>query len=282
MSNQTSRKSRDVFIYTTMRPIRISIPASSGSFHHHAANRYFGESSVLMHHCDMLSALQCVNSNAADYAVLACENTSAGIFYETYRLISESGLFIIDEVYEPVSLCLAACEGVHIENITHVISHPYAILQAKGNLARVGLNSCIESTDTIVAAIHVSENPDQSLACICDERAANAYRLQVLLQNVQKEMHNHTRFFIIGKGNVLHEEFDKIIGVAAVPLISRHANIRMICDQNHAKFFFEAEIDHSWNSTLLSEMKQSGCRIIGYSKSRNIKESIHNPIHISL
>lgn len=269
-----------------MRPIKIAIPAQTGSFHHHAASNYFGDGNIILHCSNMHAALKALNDNSADYTVLACENTSAGIFPETYRLIFDSGLFIIDELYHPVSLCLAGPERINVNEIKQIYSHPYALLQLNEQLLPGKSVKHIATSDTTLAATMIGFESSYS-ACVCDETVARSNNLEILMRNIQKCNPNYTRFFVIGKGCLLHEQYDKIIGTwnhspVILSAITGKWNVeRKIIPHNNSTFFELTQRD-GWSQNQIALLQTQGARIFGYSRARKPTEPVNNPIHISL
>lgn len=275
------------FLFTPMRPIKIAIPAQTGSFHHHAASNYFGEGNSMLHCADMRAVLSAVNDNLADYAVLACENTSAGIFPEPYRLIFESGLFIIDELHHRVSLCLAGPDEINVNQITQIYSHPYALLQLDKQFHPGKLLQHIATCDTTTAAEIVGSKSLADSVCVCEETVARNNNLQILMRDIQKCNPNYTRFFVIGKGCILHEQFDKIIGawnhspIILSALTGKWNTERRIITHNES-VFFELTQQDGWSQNQISLLQSQGARIFGYSRARKPNEPVNNPIHISL
>ncbi|HEU4719187.1 MAG TPA: prephenate dehydratase domain-containing protein [Bacteroidia bacterium] len=264
-----------------MRPLRISIPARENSFHHHAARRYFGEDAVMLHTGDMRSAIARAEENLSDYTLLACSNTVAGHFYETYRLIYESKLHILDEVEWPVSLCLAAKPGVSLAEIRTAASHPYALMQAEKTLLRKKITGRKNTADTVEAARIVSRNSAGTLACVCAADVAERSGLQILLENVQEHRNNRTRFFIAGKGEGLHDHPDKLIVAADAERLERpfHNAISVHrvfpAKQKDIPVFAELVREDGW------KMIPGGLHVLGKICSAG-KRTNHKPIHISL
>lgn len=270
-----------------MRPIKIAIPAQTGSFHHHAASNYFGEGDIMLHCSDMSSALTAVNDNQADYAVLACDNTSAGIFPETYRLIFESGLYIIDELFHPVSLCLASGEKIDINKITRIYSHPYALLQLSDQFHSGKSLKHFPTHDTTTAAEIIGATKTSESVCLCEESVARNNNLQIIMRDVQKCHPNYTRFFVIGKGCVLHEQFDKIVGIwkhspIILSALTGKWNAERKIITHNAAVFFELVQCNGWNQNQIALLQSQGARIFGYSRARKPNEPVNNKIHISL
>jgi len=54
-----------------------------------------------------------------------------------YDLLSRNELWIVGEHYLRVQHCLIGHPGVRLEQIRKVISHPQALMQCEGSLARL-------------------------------------------------------------------------------------------------------------------------------------------------
>src|SRR6478609_10173002 len=77
-----------------------------------------------------------VAAGDAAAGVVPIENVINGTVRENYDLLLEHDLEIRGEVVVPVSLCLAALPGQHIDQIERVYSHIQALGQAESFLRR--------------------------------------------------------------------------------------------------------------------------------------------------
>ena len=84
-------------------------------------------------------------------------------------------------------------------------SHSQAIDQCKKAIKEYNLKSII-SADTAGSARYVSEKNDKTDSAIASELAAKIYNLEILKKNIEDELGNVTRFFIMGKQSK-HPEF---------------------------------------------------------------------------
>jgi len=138
-----------------------------------------------------------VEAGEAELGVVPVENTTAGSINQTYDLLLESDLHVVGEIVHRVEHCLLAPKGTTLKDLHAVKSHPQALAQCDGFLARMRLTP-IPVFDTAGAAKELAEHPEPGLAAIASRRAAELYGLEVLAENIEDYPHNYTRFFVIG------------------------------------------------------------------------------------
>ena len=145
------------------------------------------------------AALDALQAEEIDYALLPVENTIAGSINEVYRLLAQRAVSVVDEEYWPVEHCLAALPGADLTDITIIRSHPVALQQCQKFLdGCVGAHS--ESHfDTAASAASVAREAQRNIAAICSEDAALKHGLQVLERSISDEKSNFTRFLLIAR-----------------------------------------------------------------------------------
>lgn len=141
---------------------------------------------------------EAVNAGDAHFGVVPVENAVAGSINQIYDLLLESDLHVVGEVILRIRHCLVAPAGTQVDEIREVMSHPQALAQCDGFLARHGFSSR-PVFDTAGAAKALAENPEPGLAAIASERAAKRYGLSVLLRDIEDFAFNYTRFFVLGR-----------------------------------------------------------------------------------
>ncbi len=141
---------------------------------------------------------EAVTSGAATCGVVPVENAVAGSINQTYDLLLESDLHVVGEVYLRVRHNLLAPPETRLEDVRKVISHPQALSQCDGFLARHKLEA-VPVYDTAGAAKQLAERPEPGLAAIASRRAAEVYGLEVLAEGIEDFDFNYTRFFVIAR-----------------------------------------------------------------------------------
>ncbi|MCH9765076.1 MAG: prephenate dehydratase [Alphaproteobacteria bacterium] len=141
-------------------------------------------------------ALAAVKNGNARYAMIPIENSVAGRVADIHHLLPDAGLYIIGEHFQRVRHQLMAKPGTKLRDIKRVLSHTQALGQCRNTLHKHGLMPHPEA-DTAGSARIVSESSEPSLAAIASTLAAKTYGLEILLENIEDETHNTTRFIIL-------------------------------------------------------------------------------------
>lgn len=200
--------------------MKIGIQGIQGSFHDEAASKYFqGENIDLVCFDGFRPLAKCVKNGDVDFGVMAIENTIAGTILPNYSLINDYELNISGEIYSRIELSLMANEGVSIENIKHVYSHPMALLQCADFLNRYPHVEALEHVDTADGARLVRDEKLLQAGAIASSRAAEIFGLNVLERNIETNKANYTRFLITSKSE-LAEVVDK--EKASLRLVTKH------------------------------------------------------------
>lgn len=141
-------------------------------------------------------ALAAVKKGEARYAMIPIENSVAGRVADIHHLLPGAGLYIIGEHFQRVRHQLMAKPGTKLADIKRVLSHTQALGQCRNVLRQHGLKPHPEA-DTAGSARLVSESNDSTLAAIASTLAADTYGLEILLENIEDEAHNTTRFVVL-------------------------------------------------------------------------------------
>jgi prephenate dehydratase len=130
--------------------------------------------------------------------LLPFENSLAGSIHRNYDLILRHQLHILSEYHLRVQHCLLALPGAKIETILEVRSHPQALAQCENNLTKMGVKR-VTAPDTAGSARLVKEESDPRVGAIASRRAAEVYGLEILVENLEDNLSNYTRFLALSK-----------------------------------------------------------------------------------
>lgn len=111
--------------------MKIAIQGYPGAFHEIAARLYEKERNVNIVPVDTFPNLVKLVSERGevDAGIMAIENTLAGSLMSNYKLLKDSDLKIVGEVFLRIKQNLMTLPGKSIEDIHEVYSHPIAIQQ---------------------------------------------------------------------------------------------------------------------------------------------------------
>lgn len=192
-----------------MRRKRVSIQGIAGSFHDVAAQKFFGKNIDLIEANSFRSSCEKMINGEADYCVMAIENSTAGTILTNYQFITDYRLRVIGEVYLQIELHLMGLNGVKIEEIEFIHSHPMAIRQCDEFLLRFPDKKVMALTDTAECARNVQAQHLVNTAVIAGDAAAERYGMTILHSNIETHKRNYTRFLVLSDKNIKISDANK-------------------------------------------------------------------------
>lgn len=200
---------------------RVSIQGYEGSFHHMAAQLFFGKSIEVIP-CDSFKDVIRIaeNKKTSDGGVMAIENSIAGSILPNYNLLQKSNLSVIGEIYLQVKQNLLVNRGVKLEDIREVHSHTMALQQCYDFLDKQKWK-LVETDDTALSAKHIHQHKSKHIAAIASKLAAELYDLDIIVPNVHTLKNNYTRFLFLQKSD--HNELIENANKASVNFHTDHS-----------------------------------------------------------
>ncbi|HEX4457756.1 MAG TPA: prephenate dehydratase [Polyangia bacterium] len=178
-------------------PLRVAFLGPEATFTHIAARSRFGLSARYVPAPTIAGVFTEIEKGLADLGVVPVENSTEGAVVSTLDLFMESSLSISAEIVTKVSHCLLTRSGT-LDQVQKVYSHPQALAQCRGwlaaNLPGVAL---IEVASTALAARLTKDDP--VAAAVSSELAGQLYDLKITKRKIEDEVHNMTRFLVIGR-----------------------------------------------------------------------------------
>ena len=135
--------------------------------------------------------------NKGDLWLIPIENSYAGSIYENFTNLVKNNVKIYSEYFLDIQHSLVA-KTDNINNIDKVMSHYQALMQCENYIKLKWWEEEI-CLDTAYSAKYISENWDMNTAWICSKLAWEIYSLNILDENIQDQLDNTTRFFLVAK-----------------------------------------------------------------------------------
>lgn len=183
---------------------------AKGSYTEQAFKEYFGGDVDAFNVSTFREVMEKVKDGSADYGVLPIENTSTGGITDIYDLLVEYDNSIVGEHILKVNHVLLALPKAELKDITRVYSHPQGILQCQKFLDENPRIKPVKCESTSDGAKKVYEEGDLTQAAIAGKQSAEIYGLKILMENVNHECNNSTRFIIIGREKKYRKDAGKI------------------------------------------------------------------------
>src|SRR6056297_3863113 len=230
-----------------------------------------------------------VKNGLYDYGIVPVENTLGGIVSQVNDLMINTKLFVSGAIEIPVNHCLATYQGTDHREIREVYSHPQALAQCRGFLARNKLKG-VHYYDTAGAAKMLSEKGLSNAAAISSALAAKMYNLDIIKEAIEDHEINRTRFLIltkeenIEKGNKCSIVFSTAHKSGTLfSVLEKFAKAQLNLTRiesvpnekgNYAFFLdFLGERDDQKVSTVLESVKEitEQFRVLGFYREKNIQ-----------
>lgn len=144
------------------------------------------------------AAMEQVRLEEADLAMLPIENSTYGRVSDIHRLLPDSQLHIVGEVFVRVRISLLGVKGAKLSEIKSAVSHSVLLGQCRNFLTNQRIEP-IAGADTAGSARYISELDDSSKAALASELAGKIYDLSVLAKDIEDNDNNTTRFLIMSK-----------------------------------------------------------------------------------
>jgi len=174
---------------------RIAFQGDLGANSDEACRAYFPDHEPVPH-AAFDEAFEAVKSGDCALGMIPVENSIVGRVADVHHLLPSSGLKIIGEHFKPIHFQLMVNPGARLEDVTTVISMPFAASQCRRALRRLGV--AIEpSGDTAASAKALAAHPDPAKAAIAPALAAELYGLEIVMRDIEDAAHNTTRFLVM-------------------------------------------------------------------------------------
>ncbi|MCI9082601.1 MAG: prephenate dehydratase [Lachnospiraceae bacterium] len=177
---------------------KVVYQGTEGAYSQLAMKAYFGEETESFHVDTWREAMEAIEKNQADYAVLPIENSSAGIVGENFDLMLEYENYIVAEQIIKIEHALLGLPGAELSEVRAVYSHPQALMQSVDFLNEHRSWERIPVKNTAMAAEQVLKEQRRDQAAIASQVTAEIYGLKILKNNINYSEDNSTRFIIVG------------------------------------------------------------------------------------
>ena len=177
---------------------RVAIQGVRGAFHEIAARAFFGPAVHVVPAASFPALFAQANDpGQTDAAMLAIENSIAGSILGNYKLLQDSDLVIVGEVFLRIQQNLLALPGVRLSELREVHSHPMALAQCAEFFKAHPHIRLVESEDTAASAADIRRRRLHHTGAIASTLAAELYQLDVLAPGIEDNPVNFTRFLAV-------------------------------------------------------------------------------------
>lgn len=196
-------------------PLTVAFQGEHGAFSEEAIRCHFGGETQTLPCESFTDLFQAIQQGRATNGMLPVENALAGTVAQAYELLMEYDFRVQAEHLLPVHHHLLVNEGVTLDDVRQVRSHPQALAQCADYLRRRGWEP-VATYDTAGAACALAREPEPHTAVVASALAGTLYGLVTLENSVEDNPINTTRFFVIGQHDADRRDPSKTSLVFAV------------------------------------------------------------------
>ena len=187
---------------------RVAFLGPHGTYSEQAARR-IAPDATLIPAAPIAAVVTAVLEGRADEAVVPIENSLEGAVTETLDLlVHQLDLRIRGEVALPITNCLIVRPGAAKASIRVVYSHPQALAQCRGYLAREVPAARTQASLSTATAVEIVMREDGA-AAIAAHGAAALHGAEVLEEGIQDDSSNETRFVLLASDDTAPSGDDK-------------------------------------------------------------------------
>jgi prephenate dehydratase len=179
--------------------LSVAIQGEPGAFSHMAVERLFGPGVGLVPTRTFDDLFEALLTGRAGRAMVPVENTLAGSVQGNLDRIVRHGLHVVAETRVRIRLCLAAPPGTVLSEIRGAASHPVALQQCQAFFAAHPEVEPVPVYDTAGSIRDLMAGGAPYDAAIGSELAVRLYGAQILVEEIEDDPENHTRFFAVSR-----------------------------------------------------------------------------------
>jgi len=139
-----------------------------------------------------------VEEGELDLGVVPVENSLEGAVTQVNDLLTDTTLKVVGEAKVPVNHCLLATDVRDYRDLRQVFSHPQALAQCRGFLARNRLEPRPYYDTAGAAKMLARENP-RAAGAIASALCAELYDLEIIKEGIEDGPSNTTRFLLLAR-----------------------------------------------------------------------------------
>ena len=189
-----------------MDKTKIAFQGEMGAYSHIACKELFPESEIKA--CSTFEeTFKTAHEDEQYKIVVPIENSLAGRVADIHYLLLKYKLQVHAEHFQNVEHNLLVRKDAELKDIKYVRSHAQAIDQCQKIILKNKFKTII-SADTAGSAKDLSKTNDKSIGAIASKLSAKIYNLKILMENIEDESQNTTRFIIMSK-KVSQPEYNK-------------------------------------------------------------------------
>jgi prephenate dehydratase len=178
----------------------VAFQGEPGAYSEQAAFDFFGKDAQPIPRPSFDDVFDDVAAGRCNYGIVPVENSLGGSVHRNYDLFMRHDLHIAGEVIVRIRWYLYTLPGVQLSGIKRVMSHWQALAQTERSLDKLLPHAEREQVyDTAGSVKMLAEEKRPDTAAIAGIRARDLYSLPILLEGIEDDHTNYTRFVVLSR-----------------------------------------------------------------------------------
>lgn len=186
--------------------IRVSFQGERGAYSEAAALSFFDEKIETVPLPSFADVLENTQNDNTEYSILPVENSIEGSVGESNDLLYFTTLNVVGEIYHRIQHCLIGFDS--LEKIDTVYSHPQALGQCRKFIREHNFKT-VPTYDTAGSVNIIKELNKANVACIASKQASKIFQVPVIMEGIEDNPTNYTRFLVLSKKKASESKKDK-------------------------------------------------------------------------
>jgi prephenate dehydratase len=179
--------------------LKVAIQGELGAFSHEAALGALGDAVEVVPRPSFEALFASVVNGEADRAIVPIENSLAGSIHENYDRLKSGPLHIVGETQLRIRQCLIGRPGATLRALRRVASHPVALAQCRRFFQEHPEIEAVAAYDTAGSVQDLLKTGPIEGGAIASRLAAELYGGLLLLEGIEDDPQNYTRFLVLAR-----------------------------------------------------------------------------------
>jgi len=194
----------------------IACQGAEGAYAQAACDKLFVVPNI-MYFNTFEGVLKAVQHGLCRYGVLPIENSTAGSVNQIYDLMQLHNVHIVRTARIQIMHTLQAKRGAKLSDIKEIYSHEQAITQCSAFIETLKGVKVTQCENTAIAAQRVAESDRTDVAAISSKPCAEQYGLTVLVDGIQNNDANYTRFICVSNALEIYPGANRTSLMVVIP-----------------------------------------------------------------
>ncbi len=182
------------------KEVTVVVQGERGSYSEVAATRLLGDK-ITLRCCERFEEVfkLAAEKNDTQYCLIPLENSLSGSIHKNYDLLLRHKLKITREINLQIKHNLITAPGVSFKEVSTVFSHPVALDQCDRFFEKFPGLVKRSAYDTSGSVKRIVEENQRDCAAIAGRQAAEYYGGNIVMEGIQDNKENFTRFVLLGR-----------------------------------------------------------------------------------